>query len=121
MSISAAQASQFYREVAESGIVWGIRDIGGFPAPIGTDGQRAMPFWSSESRASNVIRNVPAYRDFKPEPIKWQVFCERWVPGLVKDGLLAGINWSGESATGFDVQPVDLKRIVEVLNGGKDE
>ncbi len=118
MSIAAAHAAEFYREVAESAVVWGIKDAQGFPAPIAGEGKRAMPFWSSESRALVVIRGVPAYGGFTPVPIQWQVFCERWVPGLVRDGLLAGVNWSGPAASGFDVSPTELQRNVEALRDG---
>ncbi len=85
-------ATAFYRKVADSGIVWSIRDAAGFPAPTAPDGKRAMPFWSSESN--------------------------KWIPGLVRDGPKAGINWSGEPATGFDVEPEELRRNVEALQGG---
>ena len=118
MSIAAAHAAEFYREVAESGVVWGIKDARGFPAPIASEGKRAMPFWSSESRALVVVRGVPAYSSFSPVPIQWQVFCERWVPGLVRDGFLAGVNWSGLAASGFDIAPTDLQRNVEALRDG---
>lgn|SRR5690554_4825731 len=115
MSIAAAHVSEFYREVASSDIVWGIRDSAGFPAPRGTGGARAMPFWSSESRALNIIQNVPAYSGFTPVAIEWSTFCERWIPGLSKDGLLIGLNWSGKSARGFDIQSLNLQHNVEAL------
>jgi len=115
MSNAAAHAAAFYREVAESGVVWGIRDVGGFPAPVASNGKRAMPFWSSESRALVVIREVSSYGDFSPVPIAWEVFCTRWVPGLLGDDLLAGVNWSGHSASGFDISPIELQRNVEAL------
>lgn len=118
MSINAAHAAEFYREVAESGVVWGIKDSTGFPAPIAAAGNRSMPFWSSESRAWAVIRQVPAYSDFTPVPVGWQVFCERWVAGLLGDGLLAGVNWSRPAASGFDISPTELQRNVEVLRSG---
>jgi len=118
MSIASAHAAEFYREVAASGVVWGIKDSGGFPAPIAIEQQRAMPFWSSESHALAVIRNVSAYSGFTPVPIQWEVFCERWVPGLTHDGLLAGINWSGPAASGFDIEPSELRRNVEALKDG---
>jgi hypothetical protein len=111
-------ATAFYRKVADSGIVWSIRDAAGFPAPTAPDGNRAMPFWSSESRARAVIRAIESYRSFEPEPIHWDVFCNKWIPGLVRDGPKAGINWSGEPATGFDVEPEELRRNVEALQGG---
>jgi hypothetical protein len=115
MSASASQAAQFYREVASSRVVWAIRDGDGFPAPVGDGDKRAMPFWSSESRAMDIIRTIAAYQEFSPVSIAWSVFCERWIPGLTKDGLRAGVNWSGARATGYDIEPSDLKRNVEAL------
>jgi hypothetical protein len=115
VSIAALHSDAFYREVATHGFVWGIRDAGGFPAPLNTDGKRAMPFWSLESRALAVVNGVPAYKGFSPYPIEWAVFRERWVPGLTKDGLLVGINWSGSRASGFDVEPIEMQRNVEAL------
>src|SRR5690554_3112914 len=115
MGISSAQASKFYQEVAEHGVVWGIKDSGGFPAPQGTEGKRAMPFWSSQSRAQAVIENVSAYKGFEPVAIPWAEFSERWVPGLSQDGVLAGVNWCGTHATGFDIQPSELRENVEAL------
>ena len=117
MSIAAAHSAAFYREVALAQCVWAIEDAGGFPAPIANGTKRAMPFWSSESRANKIVENVTAYKGFKPVPIPWSTFCERWIPGLTHDGYLAGINWSGSSATGFDVEPEQVRRNVEsVLN-----
>ena len=113
MSIAALHASAFYKEVAETRVVWGIRDCGGYPAPQMTGEKRSMPFWSSESRALNIIETVDAYKGFEPVAIPWSVFIERWVPGLTTDSLLAGVNWSGPTAVGYDVEPRDLQRNVE--------
>jgi len=108
MSISAAQANAFYREAVENRVVWTIRDLEGVPAPVSTSGQRAMPFWSLQSRAVAVIESVPAYARFEPLAIPLDVFRERWLTGLEKDGLLVGLNWSRSKATGYDVSPQDV-------------
>lgn len=115
MSISSINARAFYREVAAGGRVWTIRDENGFPAPINPDGKRAMPFWSLKSRVLATIREPEAYKDFEPVEIGWQSFCEKWIPGLTRDGILAGLNWSGASATGFDITPTEMKRNVEAM------
>lgn len=105
MSQSAAAAAEFYRDVARSGRLWAIRDSGGFPAPSDSTGQRSMPFWSSVSRAQRVIDTVPAYRGFVVHELSVKDFRDSWLPGLRRDGLLVGINWSGSRATGYDVDP----------------
>lgn len=105
MSQAASHASAFYREVAATRMLWTIRDAGGYPAPIGADGRRAQPFWSSRARAERVISSVPAYAGFQPVEISWDKFLSAWVPGLTRDGVLVGVNWSGERALGYDVEP----------------
>jgi uncharacterized protein DUF2750 len=115
MSQAASQAAAFYREVASGGSVWTIRDAGGVPAPLGTGGCRSMPFWSSEARVAAVIRNVPAYADFSAEQLGWTTFRDRWLPGLERDGILVGVNWTGSRATGFDVEPQVVRQAIENL------
>lgn len=115
MSQAGSQAWAFYREVAETRVVWTVRDEGGFPAPMTSEGKRAQPFWSSRSRVERIIANVAAYSGFEPYEISWEDFCSKWAPGLAKDGLLVGVNWSGKRAVGFDFMPHDLVRNVEAV------
>ncbi len=113
MSIAAVHYDAFFSEVEQTGIIWSIKDDQGFPAPLTHDGRRAMPFWSSESRAIRIINTVEVYRNFTLVAITWEIFKERWIPGLIKDGLLAGINWSGDRASGFDIEPAVLQNIFD--------
>ena len=113
MSQSASQASSFYKEVADTRKVWTVRDSGGFPSPLNTEGKRAQPFWSSLSRVEKIIKNVPDYSSFEPVEISWDDFSKKWVPGLSRDGLLVGVNWSGNSVTGYDIEPETVKKNVE--------
>lgn len=110
MSVSAAQASAFYGEAAEHRSVWSISDAGGFPAPLNGDGQRAMPFWSLRSRAERVVSTVAAYADFEVVEVPLDQFLSRWLPGLERDGLRVGINWSGPRATGYDLAPSEIQK-----------
>lgn len=108
MSISAINADAFVTEALDALKVWGIRDSAGFPTSTNASGEIAMPFWSSEARAKRVVETVNAYKDFEPVPIELTAFAEKWLPGLEKDGLLCGLNWSGERATGYDIAPRDV-------------
>ncbi|GGQ77773.1 DUF2750 domain-containing protein [Couchioplanes azureus] len=100
MSLSAAHAAAFRREVPREGRVFSIRDSGGFPASGG-----AMPFWSKRSRAERVVAAVAAYRGFEVVEIPLADWLGSWLPGLRRDGLLVGVNWAGARATGRDVAP----------------
>ena len=115
MTQAGAQAWAFYREVATKRVVWTIRDDGGFPAPKTGDGTRAQPFWSSRSRVERIIKTVPAYAGFEPYEVSWEDFCSKWVPGLSKDKIKVGVNWSGTRALGFDREPREVQKSVEAL------
>lgn len=110
MTVSAAQAAAFYDEARREHSVWTIRDANGIPAPLNADGVRSMPFWSLRSRADRVIAQVDAYADFESVEVGLDEFLHRWLPGLARDGLLVGLNWSGARATGYDLTPEDLER-----------
>jgi len=109
MSQAASQAAAFYRDVAKHRVVWTLRDDGGFPAPKLPSGQRAQPFWSSRSRVERIIAAAPAYRGFTPFAISWEAFEKDWLPGLERDGLLVGVNWSGPRARGYDMTSAEVR------------
>ena len=113
MSQSASQAAVFYRQVAKEKKLWTVKDIGGFPAPKASTGERTMPFWSSLSRVQKIIKTVPAYAGFEPHEISLEDFTNKWIPGLIKDETLVGVNWSGAKAAGYDLEPESVKEAVE--------
>ena len=117
MSTSAMQLATFCKEVAQSKTLWAVKDVNGFPAPAGTDGKGAMPFWPSQTRALNLISIASQFAGFEPVPISWEDFCDRWLPGLEQDGLLVGVNWVGATASGSDMHPSELKQNVEAAFG----
>ena len=109
MSVSAAHADEFYTEVLKRDEVWAIRGAKGFPAPK-SEGRRAMPFWSAKSRAERLVANLEAYQGFEVVAVPLSEWRARWLPGLRKDGVLVGLNWSGNRATGYDLEPSDVER-----------
>lgn len=72
-----------------------------------------MPFWSSELRAKAASRSEQ-FAGCSPRRITLIEFIDRWLPGLSRDGLLAGVNWTGERFTGYDVEPEELRQALEV-------
>jgi hypothetical protein len=113
MSLAAANAAAFVAEVSESGLVWAIRDSGGFTSSTNASGETAMPFWSKESRARKIIDGVIAYRDFEPFELPLDEFLGRWLPGLERDGLFVGLNWYGKRAIGYNFAPEDVRARLE--------
>ncbi len=112
MTQAAPQASAFYEEVARDRRPWTISDAKGFAAPETPQG-RAMPFWSSVARAERIIESMGACAGFVPFEIQWDVFRDSWLPGLERDGLRVGVNWTGDRATGYDLLPSELRANIE--------
>ncbi|MGW2564149.1 DUF2750 domain-containing protein [Streptomyces sp. NPDC001514] len=99
MSQSGAQAAAFFRDVREKGTVWFVRDDGGSPAPLGADGRRSLPFWSSATRAARAVDIWgPGLR---VESMPLDAWRDRELPCADRDGLLVGINWSGPRLVGW--------------------
>ena len=116
MSQSASQAAAFRRDLCSNGgRVWTVEDDGGIPAPETAEGKRSMPFWSSVSRVEKIIDNVDAYSGFRPREMSLAEFEGEILVELEDDGLLVGVNWSGENATGYDVEPADVRGWLEAL------
>lgn len=115
MSPSAVQYQDFFDDVIKSRIVWAIKDEDGFPAPENAEGRRAMPFWSTLNRVNGIIAKVPAYRGFQPYEITLDMFIEKWLPGLRKDRLLVGVNWTGPNATGYNEAPDKVLKTIKMI------
>jgi hypothetical protein len=113
MSNAASHANAFYRQVAQDKKIWTVKDAVGFPSPMNSEGKRAQPFWSSLSRVELIKKNVPAYAAFEPHEISWEAFRDRWLPGLKKDGILIGVNWSGQRAKGYDIESDCVREAIE--------
>ena len=112
MSQASAQYHAFIKEILEHQKVWTIKDGQGFPSPTNLSGETAMPFWSLQSRAEKIMKNVPVYSKFQLHKITLDDFLNRWLTGLEEDGLYVGLNWSGKRAIGYDLKPKEvLERI----------
>ncbi len=116
MTQSASQAKAFYQEVARNKKLWTVKDADGFPAPKNGEGKQVQPFWSSLSRVQRIITTVRAYSTFEPYEISWDDFVSSWVPYLSENSLLVGVNWSGQKARGYDLEPGKVKEIVELYS-----
>lgn len=96
-------------EIAAAKTLYTIQDAEGIPTTENAEGEQTMPFWSSENKALAFIEQVSGYAGFSVLSIDWDVFAEKWAPGLDADKLLAGLNWQGaEQAKGFDLEPFEL-------------
>lgn len=56
------------------------------------------------------METVPAFSEFEVVELPLNEWRSRWLPGLQRDGIRVGLNWSGERATGFDLSAEDVER-----------
>ena len=55
------------------------------------------------------MAEVPAYAGFEVVRLSLHEWRSRWLPGLQRDGIRVGQNWSGEGATGYDLLPAEVE------------
>ncbi|WP_210574226.1 DUF2750 domain-containing protein [Streptomyces sp. GESEQ-4] len=107
MSQSGAQAAAFFRDVRQTETVWFVRDGDGSPAPLGADGRRSLPFWSSSARD---IWGQGLWM----ESMTLGAWRAGELPAARRGGLLIGVNWSGPRLVGwsFTIEEV-LQRLAD--------
>ncbi|WP_406404826.1 DUF2750 domain-containing protein [Streptomyces sp. NBC_00879] len=108
MSQSGTQAAAFFRDVRATEKVWFVRNGDGCPAPLGANGRRSLPFWSSAARAARAAAVWGSGLWVESMPL--DVWRDVELPAAGRDGLLVGINWSGPRLVGWSFT------LVEVLN-----
>ncbi len=106
----------FLEDAIDSGVVWGIavkskdtkEENAVEFAVCGSeemDGIDVMPFWSRKAFAQAVC--LDEWADCEPQPVDVDDFIDNWLPGLQKDGLMVGINWTTD-LEGTEIEPLEL-------------
>ena len=67
-----------------------------------------VPFWSSRTRLLSIAERNPKYTKYAVTVFSLEEF-EGWLAQLEEQGMLVGINWSGERLTGYNVAVPDLR------------
>jgi len=117
---AAAQAAQFFAEVARTGTVWMIRGSSGLPT-VQTPEGHAVPFWSSRKRAEAIVAAIPAYRRFEPVALTWANSRDQWLPDITRESLRIGVNWTGVRAIGYDFDAATVRPRVEAHEPAQTE
>lgn len=110
-----ANKKRFIARVRETRQVWGLRATNGwaFCPSNHLDETDVLLFWSDEAYARR--HATSEWAGHVPTPIALDAFIDRWLQGMHKDGLLAGVNFNADLA-GLEVEPVELAR--ELLGDG---
>jgi hypothetical protein len=101
---------RFISRVLASQVVWGLKAARGFADCDSneSDGPVLM-FWSDRAYATRVRQQ--SFPEYEPEEITLFDFLFRWLPGMAKDGVLAGTNWPGD-LVGLEIAPMELRETI---------
>lgn len=104
-----ANKKRFITRVRETRQVWGLRSRNGwaFCPSNHLDDTDVLLFWSDEPYAKR--HATSEWADHVATAIELDAFIDRWLRGMQKDGLLAGVNFNADLA-GLEVEPVELAR-----------
>ena len=106
MSVAAAQYAQFCDQAVEHRKVFTFTNSGEYLVyPVG--GNEVVPFWSSRDRLVSIQRTLTKYERHQIDEMELNEFLD-WIPTLEGQGILIGVNWSGERLTGYNVSVADL-------------
>ena len=106
----------FIEEVQREGAVWAIHGADGIPVFRRATGEGASPFWSNETSALLFSATDDAGRGMDPIRISWKIFRDRWIPGLLTDGLLIDVNPQVGMAS-CDIAPDALEALMRTVSG----
>lgn len=90
--------SQFLSDVKPSQELWALQDSASEDWVVldspNFENTEVMPLWSTEKLAKEHC--VEEWSDYAPAKISLAEWLEFWVEDLNEDGVIIGINWSGD-------------------------
>lgn len=103
-----ANHSRFVARVAESEIVWALKNEDGYAVADSDDDPKrsVLLFWSDRAYAQRAAD--AEFPDFQPSTIALFDFLFRWLPGMSRQKDLAGTNWTGD-LVGLELDPIEVQ------------
>src|SRR5438093_12944301 len=109
--IATSQESheRFVERVKQSREGWGLRSAKGwaFCPSNEHEGREVLVFWSDRAYAARHVKDD--WSAHVPEAISLDIFIDRWLHGMDKDGVLVGPNWDVHLC-GLEVDPQEVAR-----------
>jgi hypothetical protein len=104
---SQADHQRFIQRVIAAEAVWGLKGPEGFAYCESHEDEEksVLVFWSDRAYAARAQKSQ--FPECEPEEIPLFDFLFRWLPGMSRDGALAGTNWS-KDLVGLETDPDEL-------------
>ena len=77
-----------------------------------SDGTSVLLFWSDEAYARRAMTET--FPEFGVDSMDLFDFLFRWLPGMSRDGVLAGSNWTHD-LIGIEKNPLELREAIEAV------
>ncbi len=109
---SLERYERFIERIKKAGEIWGLKNADGWCVSDSNnnDDVQVMPFWSDRAYAQQCAKEE--WANYVPTAIDLVSFTTKWLPGLAKDKLLVGTNWSSH-LIGEEIEPLALKEKLE--------
>ncbi len=107
-----ANHARFVRRIVQSETVWYLSHPDGVANSISDDDDETtiLLFWSDRPYATRAKKEE--FPEFEEASMDLFDFLFRWLPGMSRDGVLAGTNWT-QDLIGVEKDPFELREEIE--------
>ncbi|HDR6271298.1 TPA: DUF2750 domain-containing protein [Bacillus cereus] len=105
----------FIHTVLETETIWGLKNTSGWCVCESNEYEDTdvMLFWSNKSYAQQCT--IQEWANYSPTAIPLEQFLKNWLPGMIKDDLLVGVNWNTH-LIGLELEPQLLLNFLNEKN-----
>lgn len=112
---TSARYAYFVKHVADTELVWALKNSAGWVMAGDADGKKFLPVWPQQAYAQLMAKDE--WADAQPTEIDLAAWCERWLPGLERDGHRVAVFMVPSDSTTGCISPSallnDLERELE--------
>ncbi|TCT24182.1 DUF2750 domain-containing protein [Thiobaca trueperi] len=104
----------FVTEATAQGRVWALKGEGGFVAFRDDEGHECFPFWPAPALAEALADDD--WSDCRAEPLTLDVFMDRWLTGMARDGRLVSV-FPAPDGSAIVIDPLTLLQDLQEERG----
>lgn len=102
--------AHFVKRIADSELVWGLRDKDGWVSICDDDGNNGIPFWPHSEYANACARDE--WSGYESCAVDVHEFVDTWLPNLLRQGVSVAV-FPTTNMKGVFVNPLQLRAAIE--------